>query len=254
MLVLHYTGMVDHDRALDLLCDPRSQVSAHYFVGEDGRVLQLVDERDRAWHAGKACWCGEEDVNSLSIGIEIANVGHEYGYPDFPDRQVVAVIELCRDIIGRWRIRPERVLGHSDVAPGRKRDPGEKFPWPRLAAAGIGHHVAPAPITAGEALGRGDEGRAVARLQEDLAGYGYRIPKDGCFDAETEAVVAAFQRHFRPQAVDGRADRSTLETLARLLDALGGARGRCGGGGVAGKSGRARDRFADHESAKGAGS
>ncbi|MCC2112049.1 MAG: N-acetylmuramoyl-L-alanine amidase, partial [Hyphomicrobiales bacterium] len=138
MILLHYTGMDDDDEALDWLCDPRSEVSAHYFVGADGTIVQLVDEAQRAWHAGEGSWGGEDDINSLSIGIEIANAGHEFGLPGFPAPQIAAVIALCGAITARHGIRPERVLGHSDVAPGRKADPGEKFPWKDLAAAGIG--------------------------------------------------------------------------------------------------------------------
>ena len=149
MLVLHYTGMEREERALKWLCDPESSVSCHYLVFEDGRVAQLVDEADRAWHAGKSFWAGETDINSRSIGIEIANPGHQYGYSGFPDAQMDAVIALCREILGRHPIPPQRVLAHSDIAPARKEDPGELFPWDRLHAEGIGHWVLPEPIGRG---------------------------------------------------------------------------------------------------------
>ena len=220
ILLLHYTGMPDHEQALAWLCNPESKVSSHYFVHEDGRVLSLVPEDRRAWHAGASHWGGEADVNSRSIGVEIANTGHPGGLPDYPDAQIEAVIALCRDIVGRHPIPSHRVLAHSDVAPGRKLDPGERFPWARLAAAGIGHWVEPTEIGSGRFLQRGDRGEPVEALQAMLALYGYGIEIDGEFDPRTEAVVAAFQRHFRPARVDGVADRSTIETLRDLLAAL----------------------------------
>jgi N-acetylmuramoyl-L-alanine amidase len=220
ILLLHYTGMPDHDQALAWLCNPDSNVSSHYFVHEDGRVLSLVPEDRRAWHAGASAWAGETDVNSRSIGVEIANTGHPGGLPDFPHAQIEAVIALCRDVVGRHPIPSHRILAHSDVAPGRKLDPGERFPWARLAGAGIGHWVAPAEIGSGRFFQRGDRGDPVEALQAMLALYGYGIEIDGEFGQRTENVVAAFQCHFRPARVDGVADRSTIETLRDLLAAL----------------------------------
>jgi len=220
MLLLHYTGMGTADGALDWLCREESQVSSHYFVHEDGRVVQLVAEERRAWHAGKSSWGGEADVNSMSIGIEIANEGHPGGLPHFPKAQIEAVIELCRDCGERWAIAPERVLGHSDVAPVRKVDPGERFPWERLHAAGIGHWVQPAPIAGGRFFQRGDSGQPVEALQSMLSLYGYAVEINGEFSAELAGVVEAFQRHFRQEWVDGIADFSTIDTLHRLLTAL----------------------------------
>jgi N-acetylmuramoyl-L-alanine amidase len=146
MVVLHYTGMPMEGEALQWLCNPVSQVSAHYFVFENGHVLQLVPEARRAWHAGVSAWDGEPDVNSCSIGIEIANAGHPGGLPPFPEAQIEAVTALARDIAAAWRIRPDRVLGHSDVAPGRKVDPGERFPWERLHQGGVGTGCGPRPF------------------------------------------------------------------------------------------------------------
>jgi N-acetylmuramoyl-L-alanine amidase len=220
ILLLHYTGMPDDEQSLRWLCDPRSEVSAHYFVHADGRVLALVPEDRRAWHAGKSRWGTETDINSRSIGIEIANAGHPGGLPPFPDVQIDAVVALCTAIVGRHPIPAHRVLAHSDVAPGRKVDPGERFPWARLAAAGIGHYVAPVPIADGRFFQRGDVGPPIEALQAMLALYGYGLAITGTFDQHTEDVVAAFQRHFRPARVDGIADRSTLETLKALLDTL----------------------------------
>ena len=220
ILLLHYTGMPDHDQALAWLCRGDSQVSSHYFVHEDGRILSLVAEERRAWHAGASSWAGEYDVNSRSIGVEIANVGHPGGLPDYPDAQIEAVIALCRDILDRHPIPPHRVLGHSDVAPGRKLDPGERFPWDRLAASGVGHWIEPAELAGGAFMSRGDVGEPVEALQAMLALYGYGIEVTGTYDERLETVVAAFQRHFRPARVDGIADRSTIATLRDLLTAL----------------------------------
>jgi N-acetylmuramoyl-L-alanine amidase len=220
MIVLHYTGMESGEAAERWLCDPASEVSSHYIVHEDGRIVQMVREADRAWHAGRSSWRGVSDVNSCSIGIEIANPGHEFGYPAFPDGQIEAVIGLCSGICVRHGVAQERVLAHSDVAPGRKRDPGEKFPWRVLHEAGIGHLVEPAPVRGGRFLSAGDGGEPVEALQSMLALYGYGVEITGFFDPATFAVVEAFQRHFRPELVDGVADRSTIETLHRLLAAL----------------------------------
>ena len=212
MLLFHYTGMEDDLQALDWLCNPESEVSSHYYVHRDGSVLQLVDETARAWHAGKAFWHGDEDINSCSIGIEIANAGHE----DFPDVQRDAVIALCKDIIARHEIPAERVLGHSDVSPGRKIDPGARFPWKAFAEAGVGHWVEPEPIDGGRFFQLGDEGQPIQALQSMLALYGYQVVVTGVFDAQTETVVKAFQLHFRPEKVDGVADVSTITTLYKL--------------------------------------
>ena len=220
MIVLHYTGMPDVEGAIAQLCTAGTDVSAHYIVLEDGRIVQSVPESKRAWHAGASFWAGEEDINSCSIGIEIINRGHDWGYPDFPLRQIAAVIALCRGIVLRRNIPPHRVLAHSDVAPARKKDPGEKFPWHSLANSGVGHWVQPAPIVHGETLRLGSISDDVAGLQAALARYGYNVPTHGKFDGPTMEVVTAFQRHFRPQRVDGIADHSTMSTLHALLASL----------------------------------
>jgi N-acetylmuramoyl-L-alanine amidase len=218
MLVLHYTGMTDGHAALQQLCNPLAQVSSHYFVFEDGRILQLVPEERRAWHAGAGSWQGESDMNSASIGIEIVNPGHDHGYCPFPDAQIQAVTSLCQDIVQRWDIRKDRVIAHSDMAPKRKRDPGELFPWSHLAKAGVGHWVEPYAITSGRFFQRGEEGPPIEALQAMLGLYGYELGVTGVFDEMTEYVVTAFQRHFRPERVDGIADRSTIETLRQLIE------------------------------------
>lgn len=218
ILLLHYTGMDSEEGALAWLTDERSEVSAHYFVHEDGRVVQLVDEARRAWHAGRSRWAGATDINSRSIGIEIANPGHEFGYRAFPDAQMAAVIALGGAILARHAIPPERVLGHADVAPDRKQDPGELFPWDRLAAAGIGHWVAPEPLADGPATA---VATAPGELAQRFRAYGYGVDPESESGAGLAEVVTAFQRHYRPTRVDGIADRSTVETLRRLTAALG---------------------------------
>jgi N-acetylmuramoyl-L-alanine amidase len=220
-VVLHYTGMVTGQGALDLLRDPKSEVSSHYFIAEDGQIIQLVAEARRAHHAGIGVWKGQRDLNSASIGIEIVNPGHDGGLPPFPQVQIEATIALCRDIISRRGISPERILAHSDVAPTRKRDPGERFPWAVLARAGVGHWIEPAPIGAAAAFGRAQEGPHIRSLQALLALYGYGVEITGVYDRATEIVVTAFQRHFRPGKVDGRPDESTIATLRALIDGLG---------------------------------
>ena len=220
IILLHYTGMGSAEAALSWLCNPDSQVSSHYFVHEDGRVDQLVPEARRAWHAGQGAWAGEGDINSRSIGIEIANGGHPAGLPDFPDAQIDSVVRLCLDCVNRHSIRPEMVLGHSDTAPVRKVDPGEKFPWARLHAAGVGHYVEPAAIAGGRFFQRGDVGQPIEALQSMLAMYGYTVEISGNYCEKTEGAVSAFQRHFRPALVDGIADMSTIDTLHRLLSSI----------------------------------
>jgi len=219
ILLLHYTGMASAEAALARLTDPAVKVSSHYLVYEDGGIDQLVPEARRAWHAGLSSWQGVTDINSRSIGIEIVNRGHDFDYPDFPNAQINAVIALCRDVVERRGISKQRVLGHSDVAPVRKQDPGEKFPWARLAAAGVGLWVEPVSIRPGKALAPDERGAHVAELQRMLARFGYVADVTHRYDEPTREAVTAFQRHFRPTRVDGVADFSTVETLRRLLTA-----------------------------------
>ena len=207
MLVLHYTGMPDAASALARLRDPESRVSAHYLVDEDGAVSRLVPEERRAWHAGVAEWAGESDVNARSIGIELVNPGHEHGYRPFPEAQMAALERLAGAVVRRHRIPPRRVVGHSDVAPARKRDPGELFDWARLARAGVGlWPELPGPPPAGPA--------PAAEACERLRAWGYAAPRAGAGDSA--AVVAAFQRHFRPRRVDGAWD-AECDALIRAL-------------------------------------
>ena len=216
LLVLHYTGMKTGPEALERLCDPDAKVSAHYLVEEDGRVFRLVAEERRAWHAGVSYWRGRRNVNGESIGIEIVNPGHEWGYRSFPDAQIESVIALVADIRSRWDIEDRDIVGHSDVAPDRKDDPGELFPWKRLAEAGHGLWAdwPPAP---GAPIGEGEEGAAVFALQAGLTRLGFDLPPSGRFDAATTVAVRAFQRHWRPEKVDGIADGDTRARLIALL-------------------------------------
>lgn len=218
LVVLHYTGMESGAAALARLRDPAAKVSAHYLVEEDGRVFRLVPEARRAWHAGVASWGGEADVNGRSIGIELVNPGHDHGYRPFPNAQVEALMALLTDVRSRWTVDDAGVLGHSDVAPARKVDPGELFPWKRLAKAGHGLWVEPPP-SPGATLGPGNQGLGVLALQAGLVRFGYGLTASGAYDGATETVVRAFQRHWRPERIDGAADGDTRARLVALLRA-----------------------------------
>lgn len=228
MLVLHYTGMESGQAALDHMCKASAQVSAHYMIWEDGRVTQLVDEAKRAWHAGIGCWQGDTDLNSCSVGIEIVNGGHNVplvdgSLPPFPDTQIEAVISLSKAIMARHTISQTRIVGHSDIAPSRKADPGEHFPWARLAAAGIGlwpeiaNGADGGPLLIGRGLGKGDDGAPVRRLQEMLARIGYGLDATGLYEDIMEATVLAFQRRWCPARLTGQADMDTLRTIMAVL-------------------------------------
>ncbi|HSM95637.1 MAG TPA: N-acetylmuramoyl-L-alanine amidase [Rhizomicrobium sp.] len=204
ILVLHYTGMKTAEEALARLTDPAAKVSAHYTIDRDGRVYRHVPEERRAWHAGVSWWAGERNVNARSIGIEIVNPGHEFGYVPFTDPQIAALIDLSRGIFARHPIPPSRVVAHSDVAPARKEDPGELFPWKSLSEYGIGlwpaagFHVLTGPF------------------EEALARFGYGVAPE--VDVPMEKVVTAFQRHYRPARLDGQWDEECNRLLADLLE------------------------------------
>lgn len=206
LLILHYTGMRSAAAAISRLCDPAAAVSAHYVIGEDGLVTQLVADARRAWHAGLGGWHDIIDVNSHSIGIELVNPGHEWGYRPFPDEQIKALIELASTIRDHYRLSPAAVIGHSDTAPARKIDPGELFPWARLAGHRLGIWPTSAPRRAVD----------LATALSHLASIGYRLDLPGTAPAQ---VVAAFQRHWRQALVDGVLDAETMgviEAVARL--------------------------------------
>lgn len=203
-LILHYTGMRTAQEAIDRLRDPASRVSAHYVVEEDGTVWRLVPEDRRAWHAGVSFWRGREALNGRSIGIEIVNPGHEWGYRPFPALQMAAVCDLCLDILARWPgIAARDIVAHSDVAPDRKTDPGELFGWRDLAANGVG--LWPSGVPGEDATPADAE--AALRL---LGAIGYRT------DLPLPVLLTAFQRRFRPERVDGAADAGTLARLAAV--------------------------------------
>lgn len=206
LVILHYTGMRSAGAALERLCDPAASVSAHYLLAADGGLWSLVDEAERAWHAGRSFWRGRERLNDVSIGVELVNPGHAHGLRPFPERQLAALEALLAGLCARWPVRPAGILGHSDVAPERKLDPGERFPWPRLARAGLA-------IWPERASPRPPDAAAADRL---LAAIGYRPPADG---RARFLALAAFQRRFRPWRVDGRLDAETmgrLEAVAAL--------------------------------------
>jgi N-acetylmuramoyl-L-alanine amidase len=220
MVVLHYTGMETGEAALARLRNPAAKVSAHYLVEEDGRVFALVDEARRAWHAGVSAWGGVTDINGRSIGVEIVNPGHEFGYRPFPAAQIEAVTGLIGDIKRRWTIEDALILGHSDVAPRRKQDPGELFPWRDLAKAGHGLWVEPAPAP-GAPLETGDAGLGVLAVRGALARLGYDVAAAGPFDDDLAVIVTAFQRHWLQSRCDGVADGDTRARLMALLRLVG---------------------------------
>jgi N-acetylmuramoyl-L-alanine amidase len=208
MLVLHYTGMVSAAAALKRLCDPDARVSAHYVIEETGAIWRLVPENRRAFHAGASCWEGESDLNSVSLGIEIVNPGHECGYRPFPEVQMSSVERLCQELIGRYSIPPHRVVGHSDIAPTRKSDPGELFDWASLARAGIGIWPPSKPAPRGFSI---DPAESLGHLSS--IGYCANL------ESQTPALVA-FQRRFRQSCCDGRLDAETAARLSEVREAF----------------------------------
>lgn len=220
MLLLHYTGMQTGPEALERLCDPEWGVSAHYLVEEDGQIFQLVDESRRAQHAGVSFWQGESDTNSRSIGIEIVNPGHEWGYRAFPDVQIKALIDLSKQIMARHTIPSKFVLGHSDVAPDRKCDPGELFPWDVLAESGIG--IAPPDVGEGTDLlvSLLDTNEIASLAQSLLGAVGYDSPVTGQWSAHDALNMAAFQRHFYPKRLDGLVDVASLQALQTVTETI----------------------------------
>ena len=218
MLVLHYTGMESGAAALERMCDPDAKVAAHYMVEEDGQVFKLVDESKRAWHAGVSSWGGQTNINSASIGIEIVNGGHDFGLPEFPDVQIQTVIKLSQDIKKRHNISDFDIVGHSDIAPGRKQDPGEQFPWAKLADADIG--IWPEVKTKDKRvlLDTRDTGtKHIRSVQSALRYLGYGIQINGIINSTTNHVVEAFQRRYRPEKIDGHMDVHTMALLTLLV-------------------------------------
>lgn len=228
MLVVHYTGMKTAEEALQRLCSVEAQVSAHYLIDEDGTLYSLVPEDMRAWHAGVSSWESNQDINSRSIGIELANPGHDFGYRPFPEAQIKRLVRLSKEIVSRHGIRPWHVLGHSDVAPLRKTDPGELFPWERLAREGVGlwPETVDVPGNSSIASGEesfviGDEGDGVLNLQNLLYEFGYDVPLHGRYEDDIALVVMAAQRHWTPKSVNGVADGRLIAILKRLIELKG---------------------------------
>ncbi len=220
-IILHYTAMNCGKKAVEWLCNPEAKVSSHYLIDDDGSLVQMVAEDKRAWHAGVSYWKGETDINSCSIGIEIQNLGSMLPIlPEFPDVQMKAVESLCLDIIKRHNIRSENILGHSDIAFGRKIDPGKAFNWEQLYHAGVGHWVEAEPVCDGISFDLGDEGDGITHLQKLMQEYGYGITPSGTYDQKTKDAVFAFQSHWRQEVVDGIADISTVKTLEKLKDSI----------------------------------
>ncbi len=219
ILVLHYTGMASARAALERMRDPTAKVSAHWCIDEDGQIYRLVPEHMRAWHAGLSYWRRRQVVNDTSIGVELVNPGHQFAYRPFPPAQMEALIAMPGDILSRYDIPAANVVGHSDVSPLRKLDPGELFDWARLARHGIGvwPQAAGEPGLEAPALGIGASGPEVRTLQENLFDFGYDLRSDGRYGAESEAIVRAFQRHFRQARLDGVADGATRAILQHLL-------------------------------------
>lgn len=217
-LVLHYTGMQSAEAALERLCNRAARVSSHYLVEEDGTLWQLVADEQRAWHAGPSFWRGNTDINARSIGIEIVNPGHEWGYRPFPEAQMKAVITLCRELLARYPILAPNVVAHSDIAPDRKQDPGELFDFALLARHGIGIF----PDGAAD-LGADDvasDSASLIPVRADLTAVGYQVANEGAADDALAIVLTAFQRHWRAETVSGAADRGTrarLAAVARLV-------------------------------------
>jgi N-acetylmuramoyl-L-alanine amidase len=211
MLILHYTGMKTARDALDRLRDPAAAVSSHYVVDEDGSVFRLVPEDRRAWHAGVSHWRGQASLNARSIGIEIVNPGHEWGYRDFPVLQLAAVCDLSLLILARHGIPARNVVAHSDVAPDRKEDPGERFDWRALAQNGVGLWPEDAPDLG--TTGAVRDAVTLRPVRAALAEIGYRVTAEGALDPALSAVLRAFQRHWRPEAITGQADDGTLVRL-----------------------------------------
>lgn len=218
LIVLHYTGMESADAALTRMQDPDAKVSAHYMVDEAGKIFQLVDEENRAWHAGVSNWHGETNINSNSIGIEMVNGGHDYDLPDYTDVQILAVIALCKEIMERHNIAPKNIVGHSDIASGRKQDPGEHFPWPSLAAAGVGIWPSVNELDRRVLFEGGDRDRGVAIAQSGLAHIGYGAQVTGVMDTATTDIIEALQRRYRPDLVNGHIDIETMAIIKALCE------------------------------------
>lgn len=214
-VIIHYTGMKTADAALARMCDPASEVSAHFMIEDDGKCHELVAPEHRAWHAGVSYWRGQENLNHTSIGIELVNPGHEFGYQAFPDVQIDSLLELLHHL-KPFAVPRANYIGHSDVAPSRKTDPGEFFPWHTLADQGFGIVAKSAGRDTTRILGTGDTGPEVMRLTLQLRAIGYDLEEDDQYCQATSHAVAAFQRHWRQSLVSGVFDKGTQEIVMEL--------------------------------------
>ena len=218
IVVIHYTGMKSFEEALGHLCDSSSKVSSHYLINSNGDVYLLVDEDKRAWHAGVSFWSGDDDVNSSSIGIELVNPGHEFGYESFSESQMTSLEVLIKSLIRSYNIPLYNIVGHSDIAPLRKKDPGELFNWKRLADKNLSIWPEKLSINSFKSINFGDKNESVLQVQEFLSEIGYKITKDGFFNQETKLVISAFQRRFRSHKVDGLLDSETGVMVQSIYD------------------------------------
>lgn len=210
LIIIHYTDMTSCEEALARLCDPEAKVSAHFLISKTGVLYQLVDPNYRAWHAGKSTWEGKLDINNTSIGIELDNFGHSFGPESFPEDQITVLLHLLKELTQTYQIPSHRVLGHSDIAPLRKQDPGDLFPWHVLAKAGFG-------LWPEEGQFLPEQSWDTSRIQNAFLRLGYACPQTGSWDEETQAVCFAFQRHFTPEELTGQATNLTRRTLEKLL-------------------------------------
>ena len=205
-LVIHYTGMSETTQALKRMCNPITKVSAHYLIDEAGQIFKLISEKKRAWHAGISSWRGNCNINDRSIGIELANPGHEFGYQKFPEPQINALIELANKIITRHQIPARNIVGHSDIAPTRKKDPGELFDWHELALGGIGYWPKDLKINIVKKINE-------TNFESALKAYGYET-------SNLPATILAFQRHFLPMRCGAAPDQEMFRTLEILINNL----------------------------------
>lgn len=220
MIVIHYTGMKNGEEALKWLQAPESKVSAHYLIEENGTIYHMVDDSKRAWHAGVSYWRGASDINSASIGIELVNPGHDHGYIPFPTEQMQALTLLCQQILKKYPITFHNIVGHSDIAPDRKQDPGELFDWKALAMNDVGFWPGDGHMVPGATPLNDKTADVIRPIQHELAEIGYYIHQNGQMDHATRLAITAFQRRFRPGRVDGLLDDSTIARINLVFKAF----------------------------------
>ena len=219
MIIIHYTGMQSERESLDRLTDPKSKVSSHYAINQKGKIFRLVNDNQIAWHAGKSCWAQYKNLNKNSIGIELVNKGHQFGYTNFKKRQLSSLIKICKSLIKKYKIKKRNIVGHSDIAPLRKIDPGEKFPWKQLAnnKIGIWHNCKSSLLRQYRNI-KILEKKDKIKFIKNLNNIGY------CFSTKKKSflvkIMKAFQRHYRPELINGRADKECLIIAQNLSKKL----------------------------------